>query len=185
MYEEQVINHWTEPINFNYNPFIEGNAALTINNYSMYLTLQEMNLPFDWGVLPLPSNDPQSAEISLDNIIAIHAQSKNNETTALVIEHLLSEESVRYDELSRTILSTSLLSSVNKDQEHPFHYIFERSANLAITNYPRETLLPDEIISVFLPRYRELARDIMSNDADIRESLKELEEVGNTTLLMQ
>src|SRR5690606_10688159 len=96
--------------------------------------------------------------------------------------HLLSEQSIRYHEMSTGTLSTSLLSAINKDQEHPLHYLYKRSANLGVANYPREELLPDKFTSEFFQRYNDLARDIMSNIVDVKEALIELEDLGNKLL---
>lgn len=183
LYEEGVVNDWNTSYEPENSPFLKGEAAATIGDYSMYRMLIESKLPFQWRIIPLPSGNHSEAIIELNQIMAIYKESEHVKTAGTFIEYFFSEKMVRVLENTSISLPASLFSSVHSDTSNPFHFLYARSANIeATTNYPIMELMPDEFLSSFSPYYAEYMRKIMLDEIDVQEGLKQIQEYGNTLL---
>ncbi|MDI4647320.1 ABC transporter substrate-binding protein [Cohnella hashimotonis] len=183
LYNDHLINSWDSSYGFDKNPFIQGSAATMIGDYNLFRSLTENSPSFTWGVAPLPSKDHSRASMNLEKIITINKESGNKNAAIKFIEYLMSEKMTKILGNIDTSLSSSMYSSVSKNESNPIHFIYDLSANLdSISSYKKIEAMPEEFNNSFSPFFVDIIRQIINNEIDINVGLNKLEEFGNNLL---
>ena len=181
LYEKKLIQ--SSELSSGDNLFSSGLAAITVADHHLFFQLSEMQLPFEWGVLPLPGRDHSQTNISLENIVAIHNQSIKAKESVKLIQFLASEKMSKIIDNTSSTLSTSIRSSIAKDKDHPLHFIYERSANIfAEENYNRIQSMSEDFLESFMPYFSEHIQKIVRGEIQVRDGLQKIEDYGNKLL---
>ena len=183
LYAGKTVNAWETPYSRENHPFLNGEAAMTFGDYGFYRLLEERNLPFAWGVMPLPGSDRTRSAIDLEQVVSVYKDSEKAETAAKLIEYMTGEKMTRMLERTKASLSASLHASAAADAAHPFHFLYGRNANLgAIASYMNVSEMPDAFNAEFSAFYEDTIRKIVQDQIGVRDGLAEIEKFGNALI---
>ncbi|MFF2092437.1 ABC transporter substrate-binding protein [Paenibacillus sp. NPDC058174] len=165
--------------------FIKGSAAMTIGRESYLEQLVNADASFEWGVLPLPSNDPDATPIDLMHLISVHKESINAEEAIKVIRHILSGSGKILDR-QNSVLPASMSSATASDAAHPFHFMYTKHAKTYTTLSDEQMKSFSELFNQQFSNYlSDTIQKVINGETAPGRGLQQIEEFGNQQLQLE
>ncbi|WP_127532891.1 ABC transporter substrate-binding protein [Paenibacillus kobensis] len=174
LYREGVINDWDSADSSDL--FLQGKAAIMVGDSSYYTQLEAANLPFEWGVLPLPGADQTKIEIQPEGLVAINSKSQHEAEAVRFIRFLLSDQMADIINHTTNLLPSALSFSYNTDANHPLHFLYTRDADTFITENEERIF---SMSGDFQKYMAETMKRMVLDEVGLREGLQLIEEFGN------
>lgn len=182
LYGKRVIDNTFNNI-FDSDSFMQGKAATTINSDDYYGRLEAAKVPFDWGVMPVPTQEAGQTPINVMQYVAINKQTANPKEAVRFIRTLFEPKLVSIFEKNDSHQIASMDSSVGRDGSHPLHFLYVDHADRHdLEAAERQDGLSESFIRDFYTYLSDRLDDILFGGEEPDKVFADIEEHGNRLL---